>query len=146
MTLSTPNAIKINQTFTVQVELSSLGLPVSGAQIEWTALGGVILSEDSVSDDDGVATAQITQKFDTLRLKVLAIKTGYESVEAQKSIQAAQQIEEKELTVTILGTEILVFHILIVLAAIIAVILAAYVYIKYRKSREDEPEDLEIYT
>ena len=146
MTLSTPNAIKINQTFTVQVELSSLGLPVPGAQIEWTALGGVILSEDSISNNAGVATAQITQKFDTLRLKVLATKTGYESVEAQKNIQTAQQIEEKELTVTILGREILVFHILIVLAAIIAVILAAYVYIKYRKSREDEPEDLEIYT
>lgn len=146
MTLSTPNAIKINQTFTVQVELSSGGLPVSGAQIEWTALGGVILSEDSISNDDGVATAQITQKFDNLRLKIVATKTGYEAIEAQKNIQAAQQIEETELTVTILGREILVFHILIGLAAIIAVILAAYVYIKYRKSREDEPEDLEIYT
>jgi hypothetical protein len=93
-----------------------------------------------------IATAQITQKFDNLRLKIVATKTGYEAIEAQKNIQAAQQIEETELTVTILGREILVFHILIGLAAIIAVILAAYVYIKYRKSREDEPEDLEIYT
>ena len=146
MTLSTPNAIKVNQTFTVQIELSSFGLPVSDAQIEWTALGGVILSEDSVSNEDGVASAQITQKFDTLRLKVVASKTGYDPVEGQKNIQAAQDIAETELTVTILGREILVFHILIVLAAIIAVILAAYVYIKYRKSREEEPEDLEIYT
>jgi len=146
MTLSTPNAIKINQTFTVQIELSRGGLPISGAQIEWTALGGVIISEESVSDDDGVATARITQKFDNLRLKVVASKTGYEPVEGQKNIQSAQEIEETELTVTVLGREILVFPLLIVLAAIIAVILAAYVYIKYRKSREDEPEDLEIYT
>ena len=136
MTLSTPNAIKINQTFTVQVELSSFGLPVSGAQIEWTALGGVILSEDSVSNEEGIASAQITQKFDNLILKVIASKTGYEPVEGQKNIQSALEIEETELTVTVLGREILVFHIL----------MAAYVYIKYRKSREDEPEDLEIYT
>ena len=146
MTLTTPNAIKVNQTFNIQVALSSFGLPVSGAQIEWTALGGVILSEDSISNEDGIATAEITQKTDTLRLKVVATKTGYEPVEAQKNIQSAQQIEEKELTVTILGREVLVFHILIVLAAVIAVILGAYVYIKYRKTKEDEPEDLEIYT
>jgi len=146
MTMSAPNIIQINQTFTAQVELISAGLPVPGAQIEWTALGGVILSEESETNEDGIATAQIVQKFETLRLKAVAIKTGYESKEAQKNIQTAQQIEEAELTVNILGREILVFHILIVLAAIIAVILAAYVYIKYRKAKEDEPEDLEIYT
>jgi hypothetical protein len=146
MTMSAPNIIQINQTFTAQVELISAGLPVPGAQIEWTALGGVILSEESETNEDGIATAQIVQKFETLRLKAVAIKTGYDSKEAQKNIQTAQQIEEAELTVNILGREILVFHILIVLAAIIAVILAAYVYIKYRKAKEDEPEDLEIYT
>jgi flagellar basal body-associated protein FliL len=38
------------------------------------------------------------------------------------------------------------FHILIVLAVVITLALAGYVFIKYKKSREDEPEDLEIYT
>ena len=146
ITLSTPSTIMINQTFTVQVELTSNGLPVPGAEIEWTALGGVILSEDTETDDDGIAQAEIIQKYDTLRLKASASKTGYEPNEAQKNIQIAQNIETDELTITVFGRQVQVFHILIGLAILIALILGAYVYIKYRSTKEDEPEDLEIYS
>ena len=84
MTMTAPNIIQINQTFTVQVELISSGLPLPGAQIEWTALGGVILSEETETNEDGIATVQIVQKFETLRLKAVSTKTGYDPVEAQK--------------------------------------------------------------
>ncbi|RLI01491.1 hypothetical protein DRO31_06395, partial [Candidatus Bathyarchaeota archaeon] len=146
ITLSTPSTIMINQTFTVQVQLTSNGLPVPGAEIEWTALGGVILSEDTETDDEGIAQAEIIQKYDTLRLKASASKTGYEPNEAQKNIQIAQNIETDELTITVFGRQVQVFHILIGLAILIALILGAYVYIKYRSTKEDEPEDLEIYS
>ena len=146
ITLSTPTTIMINQTFTVQVQLISNGLPVPGAEIEWTALGGVILSEETETDDEGIARAEIIQKYDTLRLKATASKTGYEPNEAQKNIQIAQDIDTDELTINIFGRQVLVFHILIGLAVLIALILGAYVYIKYRSTKEDEPEDLEIYS
>lgn len=146
ITLSTPTAIMINQTFTVQVQLSSGGLPLPGAEIEWTALGGVIISEESETDDDGIARAEIVQKYDTLRLKASASKTGYEPNEVQRNVQITQEIETDELTITLFGRQIQVFHILIGLGVLIAIILAVYVYIKYRNTRDDEPEDLEIYT
>ena len=146
ITLFTPTTIMINQTFTVEVQLESGGLPVPGAEIEWTALGGVILSEETETDDEGIARVEITQKYDTLRLKASATKTGYEPNEVQKNIQITQEIVTDELTVTILGRQIKVFHILIGLAVLIAIILAAYVYIKYRSTKVDEPDDLEIYS
>ncbi|MBD3172793.1 hypothetical protein GF326_10005 [Candidatus Bathyarchaeota archaeon] len=145
MSLETPNIISINQTFTISVQLDSHGLPVEGADIEWTALGGVIQSEESKTDENGVASAQIVQKYETLRLKSVASKTGFESEEVQKNIQIAQEVDSDELTVTVLGREILVFHILIALATVIALVLGAYVYLKYRASKEEEPEDLEIF-
>ena len=145
MSLETPNIISINQTFTISVQLDSHGLPVEGVDIEWTALGGVIQSEESKTDENGVASAQIVQKYETLRLKAVASKTGFESEEVQKNIQIAQEVDSDELTVTVLGRDILVFHILIALAAVIALVLGAYVYIKYRASKEEEPEDLEIF-
>lgn len=145
MSLETPNIISINQTFTISVQLDSHGLPVEGADIEWTALGGVIQSEESKTDENGVASAQIVQKYETLRLKAAASKTGFESEMVQKNIQIAQDVAPDELTVTVLGREILVFHILIALAAVIALVLGAYVYLKYKASKEEEPEDLEIF-
>ncbi len=146
ITLNTPTTIMINQTFTVEVQLTSGGLPVPGAAIEWTALGGVILSEETETDNEGIATVEIIQKYDTLRIKASATKTGYKPNEVQRSIQIAQEIITDELTITVLGRQIQVFHILIGLAVLIAIILAVYVYIKYRSTREDEPDDLEIYS
>jgi len=146
MSLITPNTIRINQTFIIEAEVTSGGLPVPNVKIEWTALGGVILLEDSETNSQGIAQAQIVQKYDQLRLKAVATKAGYDLNEVQKNIQITQDVKSAELKVTILGREIPVFQILIALAVIIALALTAYVYIKYRKSREDEPEDLEIYS
>ena len=146
VTLSTPISIRINQTFTAVVQVTSGGEPVPGAEIEWSALGGVILTEDTATDEDGIATLQLIQKYDQLKISAEVSKTGYEPNEASKSIRISEDIEQSELTVTILGTEVKVFTLLIGLAVIIAFALGAYVYIKYRSSKNQEPDDLEIYT
>ena len=146
MSLVTPNTIRINQTFEIYIEIESSGIPIPNVGIDWTALGGVILLQDNVTNMQGVAVAQIIQKYDQLRLKVVASKAGYDSKEVQKNIQITQDVEKVELTVRILGRDIQVFHILILLAVIIAVALGAYVYLKYKKSHDEEPDDLEIYS
>lgn len=146
VTLFTPITIRINQTFYTEVQVISDGQPVSGADVDWTALGGVILMQDDQTDEQGVSQAQIIQKYDQLRLGASVSKVGYETIEETKNIQITQDIEQAELTVDILGRTYQVFHVLIALAVIIAVALGAYVYIKYKRSQDDEPEDLEIYT
>ncbi len=145
-TLVTPITIRINQTFFAEIQLLSDGQPVPDAVVDWSALGGVILMQDDTTDEGGISKAQIVQKYDTLRLKASASKIGYADVEETKNIQITQDIEQAELTVEILGRTYQVFHLLIGLAVIIAIAMGAYVYIKYRSSRDDEPEDLEIYT
>ena len=145
-TLVTPITLKINQTFLAEVQLISDGLPVSGATVDWTALGGVILSQDNTTNADGISHAEIIQKYDQLRLKASVSKTGYIPVEETKNIQITQDIEQTELTIEILGRTFKVFHVLIALAVIIAIAMGGYVYIKYRKTQDDEPDDLEIYT
>lgn len=146
LTLSTPFSISINQTFIATVQVSSGGVPVPDANIAWSALGGVILEEDLKTDENGIGTLQLIQKYDQLKISAEISKTGYEPNEASKSIRITQDIEQSELTVTILGTEVRVFTLLIGLAIIIAVALAAYVYIKYKDSKNQEPDDIEIYT
>lgn len=73
-------------------------------------------------------------------------RAGYEPNEVSKSIRVTQDIEQSELTVAILGTEVTVFTLLIGFAIIIAVALTAYVYLKLGDSKDQEPDDLEIYT
>ena len=101
--------------------------------------------EDQVTDENGIATLQLIQKYDQLRISAGINKTGYEPNAASKSISITQDIEESVLTVTILGTEVEVFTLLIGIAVIIAVAVGAYVYIKYIGSKEQESDDLEIY-
>ena len=146
VTLSTPFSIRINQTFTATLQVSSGGEPVPNANVQWTALGAVIQMEDQVTDENGIATLQLVQKYDQLRISAGINKTGYEPNAASKSISITQDIEESVLTVTILGTEVEVFTLLIGIAVIIAVAVGAYVYIKYIGSKEQESDDLEIYT
>jgi len=146
MTIRTPSIIKINQTSTIKVEVVSHGIPVEGANIKWTILGGVIVYEETQTDENGVAVVQIVQKYDTLRIKATATKIGYERNEAQKNIQIQTDFEKKELTITILEREIPVFQLFVALAAIIVVILVAYIYIKYVRHTGEPPEDLEIFT
>jgi len=146
VTLSTPTSIRINQTFTAVIQVTSGSEPVPGAEIEWSALGGVILTEDQTTDEDGIATLQLVQKYDQLKISAGVSKTGYEPNEASKTIKTSEDIEQSELTVTILGAEVKVFTLLIGLAIIIAIAIGAYVYIKYRNSKNLEPDDLEIYT
>ena len=145
-TLVTPITIRINQTFFTEIQVISDGQPVPGADVAWTALGGVILQQEDQTDDQGVSRAQIIQKYDQLRLAAEVSKTGYETIEETKNIQITQDVEQTELTIDILGRTFQVFHVLIGLAVIIALAMGAYVYIKYRRSHDDEPEDLEIYT
>ena len=145
LTLTTPPTIKINQTFTIQIQATAEGHPLPNVRVEWSALGGVILESDDYTDGDGVAEARLTQKYEQLKLRITASKPGYETQETQKTIQIAQEIESKELTITLLGREIKVFHILVALAITIALALAAYLYIKYRRTDEIEELDLDVY-
>jgi len=146
VTLTTPLSIRINQTFIATIEVTSSGEAIPGAEIAWSVIGGEIITEDQTTDEDGIATLELIQKYDQLKISAEISKTGYDSNEASKSIRITQDIEQTELTVTILGTEVKVFTLLIGLAIVIAVALAAYVYIKYRDSKDQEPDDLEIYT
>jgi len=126
--------------------VASNGESVPGAEIVWSVIGGEIIAEDQITDEDGIATLELIQKYNQLKISAEISKTGYDSNEASKSIRITQDIEQTELTVTILGNEVKVFTLLIGLAVVIAVALAAYVYLKYKNSREQEPDDLEIYT
>ena len=47
MTLITPRTITLNQTFIVQVNVTSFVYPVRGAEVRWSAFGGVIKSEET---------------------------------------------------------------------------------------------------
>ncbi|MBT3284920.1 Ig-like domain-containing protein [Candidatus Bathyarchaeota archaeon] len=146
VTLTTPLTIRINQTFISTIKVASNGESVPGAEIVWSVIGGEIIAEDQITDEDGIATLELIQKYNQLKISAEISKTGYDSNEASKSIRITQDIEQTELTVTILGNEVKVFTLLIGLAVVIAVALAAYVYLKYKNSREQEPDDLEIYT
>lgn len=146
MTLVTPKTIMINQTFTAQVNVTSYGYPVQGAEVKWNALGGVIKSEETETDENGTAAAQIVQTFEQLNLKAQASKQGYGKETVQKNIKITVQTERKELTISILGFNVNVFVLLIIGALIIAAGLGAYVYLKYRKNKQNGIEDLEIYT
>lgn len=144
VTLTTPKSILLNQTFNVQVNVTSYGQPVTGAKVKWTALGGVLKQEDTETNSLGVALAQIVQKYEQLNLKAEVSMTGYEKQTAQKSIKITQTTKP-ELTVNILGAEVSVFILLIALAVVIALALGAYLYLKYRKRKETEQQDLELY-
>ena len=146
MTLETPKTIMLNQTFTAQVNVTSYGYPVKGAEVKWNALGGVVKSEETETDENGTATAEIVQTYEQMNLKAQASKSGYGKETVQKNIKITVQTERKELTISILGFEVNLFVLLIVGALIIAVGLGAYVYLKYRKNKKDEIGDLEIYT
>jgi len=146
VTLETPKTIMLNQTFTAQVNVTSYGYPVKGVEIKWNALGGVVKSEETETDENGTATAQIVQTYEQMNLKAQASKSGYGKETVQKNIKITVQSERKELTISILGFELNLFVLLIVGALIIAVGLGAYVYLKYRKNKKDEIGDLEIYT
>jgi len=146
VTLSTPFSIRINQTFTATLQVTSGGEPVPNAGVQWTALGAVILMEDQVTDENGIATLQLIQKYDQLKISAGINKTGYKPNAASKSITISQEIEESVLTMTLLGYEVQVFTLLIVLAVIIAAAVGAYVYIKYKASKDQESDDLEIYS
>ncbi|MBN2334072.1 Ig-like domain-containing protein [Candidatus Bathyarchaeota archaeon] len=145
VTLTTPKNLQVNQTFTAQVNVTSYGLPVQGAEVKWNALGGVVKSEVTETDEHGIATAQIVQTYDQMNLKAQVTKLGYMKESAQTNIKITTQTERQELTVSILGFKLNVFTILIVGALIIALGLGAYVYIKHRRNKRDETESLEIY-
>jgi len=146
MTLETTKTIMLNQTFTAQVNVTSYGYPVKGAEVKWSALGGVIKAEETETDDNGTATAQIVQTYEQLNLKAQASKAGYGKETVQKNIKITVQTERRELTISILGFELNLFVLLIIGALIIAVGLGAYVYLKYRKNKKDEIEGLELFT
>ncbi|MCW4049489.1 MAG: Ig-like domain-containing protein [Candidatus Bathyarchaeota archaeon] len=145
VTMTTPTNIQLNQTFTAKVNVTSYGLPVPGAEVKWSALGGVIKAEDTYTDENGVATVDIVQTYEQLNIKAEITKTGYKSESANKNIKITQQTSTPELTINILGFEISVFMILIIGAGILAIALAGYVYLKYRRNKNDEPDDLEIF-
>jgi len=146
MTLITPRTITLNQTFAVQVNVTSFGYPVRGAEVRWNALGGVIKSEETETDENGKATAEVVQTYEQLNLKAQASKSGYGRQAVQKNIKITVQTERRELTISILGFELNVFVLPIIGALIIAVGLGAYVYLKYRKNNRDEIEGLELFT
>jgi hypothetical protein len=144
VTLTTPKSIVLNQTFTVQVNVTSFGQPVSGADVKWTALGGVLIQEDGSTDGGGVAEARIVQKYEQLNLKAEVAKAGYLKETAQKSIKITQT-SKPELVIDVFGYEVSLFVVLIVVAMIIAVSVGGYVYLKYRKKKEGEQQDLELF-
>jgi hypothetical protein len=146
VTMTTPRTIMLNQTFTAQVNVTSYGYPVQGAEIRWSALGGVLKSEEVETDENGTATAEIVQTYEQLNLKAQASKPGYSRQTAQKNIKITVQTERRELTVSILGFEVTLFVLLIIGALIIAVGLGAYVYLKHRKNKRDKIGDLELFT
>jgi hypothetical protein len=145
VTLTTPKSIVLNQTFTVQVNVTSFDQPIAGAEVKWTALGGVIKGEDAETDEDGVARAEIVQKYEQLNLKAEIVKPGYLKEMTQKSIKITQA-KKTELTISILGYEVSLFVVLIVLALIVAASLGAYLYMKYRKRKQGDQKDLELFT
>jgi len=71
-----PRGERLNQTFTAQVNVTSYRYQVQGAEIKWNALGGVIKSEETETDENGTATAQIVQTYEQLNLKAQALKLG----------------------------------------------------------------------
>lgn len=144
VTLTTPKSIVLNQTFTVQVNVTSFGYPVPGADVKWTALGGVITQEDASTDGSGVAGARITQKYEQLNLKAEVVKAGYLKETAQKSIKITQT-SKPELMINVLGFEVSLFVVLIAVAAIIAASVGGYAYLKYRKKKEGGQQDLELF-
>jgi len=132
LTIEAPSAVRINQTFTVNIAVTSDGYPVQNATVKWTVIGGEILAKENVTDENGNAYLTLKQTSETLRLTVQATKLGYWRAEASKSIEAKTPKPPSPLTVNILGFEIPLLTIMIITAGIVAALLCIYLYLRAR--------------
>jgi len=134
LTIEGPTIAKINQTFTVSVTATSRGYPVKNAFVIWMVMGGEIMAEEQLTNENGSAQAFIKQTSEKLELLVQVSKPSYLTAEKGRTVEVAAPLKPpSELTLHILGLEVPISTIIIVVAIMGVALLLIYMYLKTKR-------------
>ena len=136
--LEAPSNVRINQTFTVRLIVSSGGFPVQKASVEWRISGAEVLKAENATDADGKATITLKQTSEKSIIAVKASKPGYLTAETSRSVLAIVPISTAP-TISILGYEIPINTLAFTMAVVVTILLVAYIFVKL-KIQKRKPE------
>ncbi len=140
VTVEVPSRVELNQTYTVKLSVASLGLPLSGAVVDWTVVGGEAVSEANKTDLLGEASLTVKQTERVLTVLARVSKPGYESTVVSRRVEAVSPpTAPRPFEVELLGFRIQVLQLVIAVACVIAALALAYLYLK-RMWRRSPPE------
>ncbi len=137
LTMSRPT--KVNDTVTASILVDRHGLPLKGASVTWEVIGGVVKTQDTTTDETGLATATITQTSTTMKITVLVTKPGYKDLPLTRLSTIPTQ-QSTELTVNILGLVVPLFNVILAIGIVVILVFGLYIFLKYRKKSSDKLE------
>lgn len=138
-TLTASRPTQVGDKILLSVTVDRLGEPVNGVEVEWSAIGGVVEASNSTTDENGFASATITQLSATMRIGVHLSKPGYSAIDLTR-LSTVPTPQSTELTVNIFGLIIPLFYIIVGVGILVISIFALYIFLKYRRRNSDKLE------
>jgi hypothetical protein len=138
-TLTTTRPTKVNDTVTATILVNRLGAPIKGASVTWSVIGGVVNTQETATNGDGLVTATFTQTSSTMRISVLVTKPGYKDLPLTRLSTIPTQ-QSTELTVNIIGLVVPLFNVIVGVGVLVIAVFGLYIFLKYRKKSSDRLE------
>ena len=138
-TLTTSRPTKVNDTVTASILVDRHGLLLNGVSVTWEVIGGAVKTQETATNEAGMATATITQTSTTMKISVLLTKPGYKDLPLTRLSTIPTQ-QSTELTVNILGLVVPLFNVILAIGIVVIIIFGLYIFLKYRKKRSEKLE------
>jgi len=130
VTLDVPQAVEINETFTVSIKAFSNNVPVQNAEVSCDVIGGKILKQETLTNSEGKASLMIKQTSQALTIKIKVSKPGYEIFDSEKNIKAFVPEKPHFLEIIFFGLKMSVYTAAIIFGVLIIALTLIYYVIR----------------
>lgn len=137
VTVEAPSKVEVNQTYTVRLYADSLGFPLSDATVDWTVLGGEVISKINFTDAHGEAHLTVKQTSSLVTVIAQILKPGYETTTAIAKVGAiSPPPTPRQLEVELLGFKLPVLQLMVGMACVIVFLIVVYLYLRRGERKE----------
>lgn len=138
-TLTATRPTQLNDTILVSVSVDRLGDHVKGVTVEWSVIGGVIVTQNTTTNADGAAATTIKQTSTMMKISAHLTKPGYKDIDLTRA-STVPTPQSTELTINILGLTVPLFNLIVGIGVLVIAVFALYIFLKYRKKASDKLE------